>query len=239
MRILLLFVLGLSAVLAANSIYLGAITFLEWFQGDPNKTYQNWFYMVMFGTHLGLGLLLILPVVIFGILHIKNAHSRPNRRAVKVGYLLFTISLLVLITGLLLTRADVFQFKNLGLKDPRLRSLAYWAHVLTPALAVWRAGIRPLLHRLRHGFTRFGNDRRRRRMVEIEAFGTAQKPWIPADCHFKGGPYIEPNAATHPLMRVTFRTSTTNPCLKSFSPDRRDASKDVFIPEPGLARQSR
>ena len=54
LRILLLFVLGLSAVLAANSIYLSAITFLEWFQGDPNKTYQNWFYMVMFGTHLGL-----------------------------------------------------------------------------------------------------------------------------------------------------------------------------------------
>src|SRR5439155_22275908 len=75
LRVLLLFIFGLVAVLAANSVYLSAITFLEWLKGDPNQTYQNWFYMVMFGTHLVLGLLLVLPVVIFGIIHIKNAHD--------------------------------------------------------------------------------------------------------------------------------------------------------------------
>lgn len=144
LRILLSVLLGLTAVLAANSVYLGAITFLEWLKGDPDTTYQNWFYMVMFGAHLGLGLALVLPVLVFGILHIKNSHSRPNRRAVKVGYLLFAIVLTVLVTGLLLTRADVFQFKNLGLKNPRLRSLAYWAHVITPLLAAWLY----ILHRL-------------------------------------------------------------------------------------------
>src|SRR5213083_700261 len=96
LRVLLLFIFGLVAVLAANSVYLSAITFLEWLKGDPNQTYQNWFYMVMFGTHLVLGLLLVLPVVIFGIIHIKNAHDRPNRRAVKVGYLLFAVSLVLL-----------------------------------------------------------------------------------------------------------------------------------------------
>src|SRR5438552_11175588 len=100
--------------------------------------------MVMFGTHLGLGLLIVLPIVIFGILHLKNAHDRPNRRAVKVGYLLFATSLVVLITGLLLTRIDIFQLKNVGLKDPQMRSLAYWAHVITPMLALWLY----LLHRL-------------------------------------------------------------------------------------------
>jgi tetratricopeptide (TPR) repeat protein len=144
LRVLLSLVLGLTAVLAANSLYLGAISALEWLNGDSGKTYQNWFYLVMFGAHLGLGLLLILPVLTFGILHIKNSHSRPNRRAVKAGYLLFAITLTVLITGVLLMRADVFQFKNLGLRDPRLRSLAYWAHVLTPLLAAWLY----LLHRL-------------------------------------------------------------------------------------------
>src|SRR5205809_2026175 len=144
LRILLLFIFGLVAVLSANSVYLSAITFLEWLKGDPNQTYQNWFYMVMFGTHLGLGLLLILPLVIFGALHIKNAHDRPNRRAVKVGYTLFTTSLVVLVTGLLLTRIDIFQFKNVGLRNPQLRSVAYWAHVITPVLAVWLY----LLHRL-------------------------------------------------------------------------------------------
>ncbi len=144
LRILLLFIFGLVAVLAANSVYLSAITFLEWLKGDPNQTYQNWFYMVMFGTHLGLGLLLILPLVIFGALHIKNAHDRPNRRAVKVGYTLFTTSLVVLVTGVLLTRIDLFQFKNIGLKDPHLRSFAYWAHVITPIAALWLY----VLHRL-------------------------------------------------------------------------------------------
>src|ERR1041385_8439404 len=90
--VLLLFGFGLVAVLAANSVYLGAITFLEWLKADSNQTYQNWFYMVMFGAHLGLGLLLVGPVIVFGAVHIKNAHDRPNRRAVKVGYLLFSRS---------------------------------------------------------------------------------------------------------------------------------------------------
>jgi tetratricopeptide (TPR) repeat protein len=144
LRLVLMLIFGLVALLAANSVYLSAITFLEWLKADPNQTYQNWFYMVMFGTHLALGLLLILPVVLFGIFHAKNAYQRPNRRAVKIGYLLFSASLVVLITGLLLTRIDIFQFKNVGLKDPRLRSVAYWAHVLTPILAVWLY----VLHRL-------------------------------------------------------------------------------------------
>src|SRR5437660_3800826 len=144
LRILLLFIFGLVAVLAANSVYLGAISFLEWLKNDPNQTYQNWFYMVMFGVHLALGLLLVLPLVIFGAVHIRNAHDRPNRRAVKVGYVLFTTSLVVLVTGLLLTRIDIFQFKNVGLKNPQARSLAYWAHVITPILAVWLY----ILHRL-------------------------------------------------------------------------------------------
>jgi Cytochrome c554 and c-prime len=38
---------------------------------------------------------------------------------------------------LLLTRIDIFQFKNVGLKDPNARSVAYWAHVITPILAIW------------------------------------------------------------------------------------------------------
>ncbi len=144
LRLLLYFIFGLVAILAANSVYLSSISFLEWKKDDPNTTYQNWFYMVMFGSHLALGLLLICPVVLFGIIHIKNSHNRPNRRAVRVGYLLFFTSLIVLVTGLLLTRADVFQFKNLGLKDPHLRGVAYWAHVLAPLAAVWLY----VLHRL-------------------------------------------------------------------------------------------
>lgn len=132
LRWLLYGIFGLFAILSANSVYLGAITFLEWLKGDPNTTYQNYFYMVMFGGHLVLGLLLVLPVVIFGIIHAKNSSNRPNRRAVQVGYLLFFISLVLLFTGVALMRFDFFSIKN-----PVLRQPLYWAHVITPILAAW------------------------------------------------------------------------------------------------------
>jgi len=144
LRILLLVILGLVAVLSANSIYLAAVTFLEWLHRAERVSYQNYFYQLMFLAHLVLGLALIVPFVAFGSIHLARAWNRPNRRAVMAGYSLFGLSLAVLATGVLLMRADVFGFKNLGIKNPELRSLAYWAHVITPLLAVWLY----LLHRL-------------------------------------------------------------------------------------------
>ena len=84
LRLVLYVVFGLVALLGANSAYLASITFLEWVKG---LTYQNYFYQCMFLAHLVLGLLLVVPFVVFGAFHIKNAHGRPNRRAVRVGYL--------------------------------------------------------------------------------------------------------------------------------------------------------
>ncbi len=136
LRVLLFVVFALFALLGANSVYLTSITFLEWWRG---LTYQNYFYMVMFGAHLVLGLLIVVPVIIFGCIHIKNSHDRSNRRAVRVGYLLFAISLVLLFTGVALMRFDWFS-----IKDPRLRSPIYWAHVITPLLAMWLY----VLHRL-------------------------------------------------------------------------------------------
>ena len=136
LRILLYAVFGLFALLGANSVYLSSITFLEWWRG---LTYQNYFYLVMFGVHLVLGLLIVLPVIIFGCIHIRNAHDRPNRRAVRVGYGLFFIALVLLFTGIALMRFDFFS-----IKDPRIRSPLYWGHVITPVLAIWLY----VLHRL-------------------------------------------------------------------------------------------
>jgi tetratricopeptide (TPR) repeat protein len=139
LRLLLNFIFGLFAVLGANSVYLASVTFLEWLRGDPNTTFQNYFYMVMFGSHLVLGLLLILPVVVFGLIHLKNARNRPNKRAVRVGYLLFATSLVLLFTGIALMRFDFFSIKN-----PNFRAPLYWAHVITPIGAIWLY----VLHRL-------------------------------------------------------------------------------------------
>ena len=39
LRVLLCFIFGLFAALGANSVYLTAITFLEWWKGDPINPY--------------------------------------------------------------------------------------------------------------------------------------------------------------------------------------------------------
>lgn len=136
LRILLHFVLGLVAILGANSAYLISITAAEWLTG---LTYQNYFYQYMFLGHLVLGLILILPFLVFGFAHLKNAHDRPNRRAVRVGYALLVTAIVLLFSGVALTRLDFFEIRN-----PNIRSVAYWAHVGTPILAVWLY----ILHRL-------------------------------------------------------------------------------------------
>jgi hypothetical protein len=138
LRILLYFIFGLVAILGANSAYLSTITFIEWSKGGK-VSYQNYFYQYMFLIHLILGLLLLLPVVIFGIIHLKNSYNRPNKRAVRVGYTLFIVSLILLITGVALMRVEGFSIKN-----PNARSLLYWGHVITPILAIWLY----ILHRL-------------------------------------------------------------------------------------------
>ena len=135
LRVLLSICLGLFAALGANSVYLSSITFLEW---STKQVYQNYFYQIMFLAHLALGLLLVVPTIIFGIGHIINSHDRPNRRAVRVGYVLFAVTLILLITGIALTR--IGSFKLVG----TARTLSYWAHVITPLLAVWLF----VLHRL-------------------------------------------------------------------------------------------
>jgi tetratricopeptide (TPR) repeat protein len=134
---LLLVVFGLFALLSVNAIYLGAITFAEWVTG---QTYQDYFYQLMFLAHLVLGLIIIVPVIIYGAIHITNAHDRPNRRAVKVGYALFVTALLLLFSGLLLTRGLPF----FEIRDPELRDVSYWLHVATPLIAAWLF----ILHRL-------------------------------------------------------------------------------------------
>src|ERR1043166_1750165 len=128
LRILLYVIFGLVAVLGANSAYLLAIKLLEKATGN---VYQNYFYQMMFLGHLVLGLLLLLPFIIFGIGHIKNSYKRPNRWAVSVGYGLFVVSLILLIAGVALVQVGGFKL------NPKVRPLTYWAHVITPLMAVW------------------------------------------------------------------------------------------------------
>src|SRR4051794_29517858 len=80
LKILLGVVFALTSLLGANALYLVGIRLLGMARG---VSYQNYFYQYMFLMHLALGLILVLPVVIFGIAHIKNSYNRPNKRAVR------------------------------------------------------------------------------------------------------------------------------------------------------------
>ncbi|MBI3863166.1 MAG: hypothetical protein HY290_14845 [Planctomycetia bacterium] len=126
---LLLLVFALVALLGANSLYLVAITILEWWKA---QTFQNYFYQVMFLFHLALGLLLLVPFLTFGIIHLVTARKRRNRRAVRVGYALFIAAIVVLGSGLALMRIGSFD-----LKAPAARSVVYWMHVAAPLAAGW------------------------------------------------------------------------------------------------------
>ena len=137
---LLAVVFGLFALLMVNSVYLISITIVEAVSG---LTYQNYFYQYMFLVHLVLGLIIILPVIIFSIIHLKNAADRPNRRAIRAGYALFITSLLLLVSGIVLMRLDVFGLR-LEVKDPTTRSVSYWIHIISPLVAMWLF----VLHRL-------------------------------------------------------------------------------------------
>ena len=134
---MLSFIFLVVALLFANSAYLSGITFLGWFRG---RSYESYFYECMFLAHLTLGLLLVAPFVVFGVIHIRNTWGRPNRRAVRVGYMVYASGLAVLFTGLLLMRLS----DHLKIQNPAARSALYWVHVIGPLAAVWLY----ILHRL-------------------------------------------------------------------------------------------
>jgi tetratricopeptide (TPR) repeat protein len=136
LRKLLLVVFALFALLVVDSVYLGTITWFEWWSG---KTLQDYFYQIVFLLHLVLGFLIIVPLIVFGALHFRNAWKRSNRRAVRAGIALFSTALVLLISGIALTRLGFFE-----LKDPALRNGSYWLHVVSPLVLAWLY----VLHRL-------------------------------------------------------------------------------------------
>ncbi|HEX5244531.1 MAG TPA: multiheme c-type cytochrome [Tepidisphaeraceae bacterium] len=136
LRKVLWVVFGLSALMAANAAYLASVTFLSWLRG---VSYQNYFYLWMVLVHLAVGLVLIVPFIAFAIGHLKNARNRPNRAAVRAGYALLAIAIILLFSGIALLRLG-----PLTLRSPTLRNITYWAHVIAPLGVIWLY----VLHRL-------------------------------------------------------------------------------------------
>jgi tetratricopeptide (TPR) repeat protein len=134
---LLAVVFGLFALLMVNAVYLVAIRAVGWWKGE---SYENLFYLYMFLAHLVLGALIVIPVIVFGFAHMKKARTRRNKRAVRVGYGLFAAAILLLVTGIVLTRIEGV----IVVKDETIRAISYWSHVLLPLACAWLF----VLHRL-------------------------------------------------------------------------------------------
>jgi ABC-type multidrug transport system fused ATPase/permease subunit len=133
-------VFGLFALLCVDSVYLSAISALEAATGE---VYQNWFYLLAFAAHLGLGILLIVPAAVFSAVHLARTRHRRNRRAVRAGYGLLAAVVVLLLSGLALVRVDGLSLPL----DTAGRRVVYWLHALVPLLVIGLF----VLHRLAPG----------------------------------------------------------------------------------------
>ncbi|MBP7775884.1 MAG: tetratricopeptide repeat protein [Acidobacteria bacterium] len=129
LRPLLRVVYALVAGLTASAIYLGAVTAADWLMGG---SHQGYVYQWALVAHLGLGVLVLAPFVLFAVAHARAARRHPNQRAARIGYLVAALATIVLATGLALLRVA-----GIELRQPAMRGLAYWLHVLVPVAAFW------------------------------------------------------------------------------------------------------
>ena len=136
LRKFLVVILSLFTLLIVNAIYLISVTI-------AGTSYQNWFYLNMFMLHLLFGLAIVIPVISFGVGHMYNTWKRRKRRVARVGYGLFSTAVLLLLSGIVLLRLDIFGYR-FEINQPVVRQVAYWVHVLSPLIVIWLF----IIHRL-------------------------------------------------------------------------------------------
>jgi tetratricopeptide (TPR) repeat protein len=130
LKILLAIIFASVAVLGATGVYLFTITLLERFRG---QTYTNWFVLAMFDAHVVLGVLIAIPFLFFGFMHLATAHKRPNRVAVRLGITLFITGIIATFSGLALIQLEKLPQLPTGTIS---RTVVYILHLVTPVLAV-------------------------------------------------------------------------------------------------------
>src|SRR5262249_17340988 len=99
LKALLFVIFGAVALLGATGVYLLAIRLLE---AVRRATDTNPCPISFFMVHVVVGVLLVLPFLAFGTIHLATARTRKNRRAVRLGIILFSVSIVVGLSGLAL-----------------------------------------------------------------------------------------------------------------------------------------
>jgi tetratricopeptide (TPR) repeat protein len=132
LRVLLWMIFGGVAILGATGAYLLVITTLN--QLDPDHLYTTPFTFWMIIGHTVLGVVGMIPFILFGMWHLLTAYKRSNRAAVRLGILLFALGLIVGVSGLALIQLEGLPQLPTGSLS---RNIVYFAHVLVPILAIW------------------------------------------------------------------------------------------------------
>ena len=128
-RILLLVFVGFG-IMSIDSLYLLGVRFFATVASTPSDTLLSiWAFLV----HVILGLILVVPVVLYGVGHLLRARRSPNRNARRVGYALFATALLLLTSGVLLLRIEGL---SMPFSDGDSRA-GLVAHVLAPLVVIW------------------------------------------------------------------------------------------------------
>jgi tetratricopeptide (TPR) repeat protein len=119
------------ALLGATGAYLSGVSFLNWLR--PASLYTTPFTFWMFLAHGAVGILGVAPFLVFGFSHYATSRRRPNRKAVRLGLMVFGLGLATVVTGVALFQLDGLPQLPTGTVS---RSTVYWAHVVVPVLAV-------------------------------------------------------------------------------------------------------
>jgi tetratricopeptide (TPR) repeat protein len=130
LKVFLYVIFALVAVLGATGLYLLSVRVLEAVRG---ATYTNAFSIAILMVHVVVGVLLILPFLIFGSVHLVTARTRKNRPAVRLGMILFAVSIIAGVSGVALIQLTGLPQLPTGTVG---RNVAYYLHVVLPVAAV-------------------------------------------------------------------------------------------------------
>jgi len=132
LRVLLYVVFAGFAFLGATGVYLFVISVMNRVNSDQLYTTGFTFWMLL--AHTAVGLLGIVPFLVFGLFHWWTARKRQNRTAVRLGVILFLLGLVIAVSGVALIQIE-------GLPQLPTGSVGRWAiylaHVLVPVAAVF------------------------------------------------------------------------------------------------------
>jgi hypothetical protein len=200
----------LFGLLMVDSLILVMTDVAAWWSGEGREDGR---YLWAFLVHLGLGLLLIVPFIIYGVGHARRGRHRQNRRAVAVGWGLLWIAVALLVTGLVLVRVEVGGLR-LGIDDSFARSVLFWVHATSPLIAIWLF----ILHRL------VGPRLRWRVGVAWSGGGVALAAWL----LFAFGSPVERPAADAKLVAMAVSSNA------DFAPSLLETAHDDLIPPAHL-----